>query len=239
MSDMENNSDFNLQERIVLWINDLNSKPYITEADSEELRTHLFDIIDDLKKAGLDEEEAFIIASRRLGSISDLEPNYQEVNNPVHQMRKSLIILAGVLVYFLLYFFFLSSSKLLLIGLISLEIDNITTIIWVKRYLATSHFVIIILIASIYFLENLTVKFIENINLKLWHSILLLISTIVLGISDTCLLPITKNFIRNGIPMENHFYDMYFYFNYSFPLLICSSFVILYFKYFKKTKIYF
>ena len=34
MSDMENNSDFNLQERIVLWINDLNSKPYITEADS-------------------------------------------------------------------------------------------------------------------------------------------------------------------------------------------------------------
>lgn len=234
---MENNSNFNLVERIDLWINDLNSKPYITESDSEELRTHLFDIFEDLKKAGLDDEEAFIIASRRLGNISDLEPNYWEENSSIHQMRKSLIIMSGVLVYFLLYFFLLFSSKLLLIVLHNFETDNITSILWVKRYLVTSHFLIIILIASIYYLENLTLKFIENIHLKPSHTVLLLIITIVFGFTDTCLLPVAKNIIRNGIPIGNHFYDIYFYFNYSFPLIICFGFVILYYKYFKKSKV--
>jgi hypothetical protein len=238
MNAMESNSDYTLQKRIDLWINDLKSIPSLTDSDSEELRTHLIDTIEYLKKTGLDDEESFIIASKRIGNISDLAPNYHEVNNSVLQMRKSLIILAGVLAYFLLYFFFLLSSKLLFIGVVKLGSDNLTAMICVKRYLLTSHFIIIIVLISIYFFDKLTVKFIEKTNLKPWHTILLVVTAIVFGISDACLLPIIKNLIRNGMPVENQFYNIYFYFKYSFPFLICIGFVLLFFKYFNKTKVH-
>lgn len=233
---MEFASDFKLQEKIDLWINHLKSVPSLTDSDSEELRIHLIDTIEDLKKNGLDDEEAYIIALKRIGNISDLESNFQEVNNSVLQMRKSLFILAGVLSYFLIFFFILLSSKLLFIALVKLGAANLTAIVLVKRYLLTSHFIIIFFVASIYFFEKLTVKFIERINLKPLHTILLLVTSIVFGIINTALLPITKNLLRNGIPMENQFYDINYYFQYSFPLVICSGFVILYYKYFKKTK---
>jgi hypothetical protein len=58
---MESNSDFTIQERIDSWINTLNSNAFMTEADTEELKTHVYDIIGNLKKAGLDEEEVLLL----------------------------------------------------------------------------------------------------------------------------------------------------------------------------------
>lgn len=61
---------------------------------------------------------------------------------------------------------------------------------------------IIIVLISIYFFDKLTVTFIGKTNLKPWHTILLVVTTVVFGISDACVLPIMKNLIRNGIPVE-------------------------------------
>lgn len=235
MSALETRNDieFDLQMQINNWANSLRST---TESDVEELKVHLLDLIDDLKEAGLNDEEAFWIASKRMGNIFELEASYQEVNSPIIQMRKSLVILAGVLIYFLTYYFLLFSSKILLITLLISRIDGHVAIQWLMRYLEASHLIFILFVISIYFRENWIVRFIENIKMRPKHTVILLITVISFGIIDTCLLPIAKNLMRKGVPVESQFYDIYFYFDYSFPLMICTSFVILYFKYFKKVK---
>lgn len=234
--DRENNVEFDLQEQINNWVSSLRSVSSITESDTEELKNHLLDLIDELKDAGLDYEEAFWVASKRMGNCFELEAVYREVNSPIIQMRRSLIILAGVLAYFLIYYFLLFSSKLLLIILLITETDGYAAIRWVTRYLEGTHLLFILFAISIYFLENRTIVFIENIKMKPKHTVFLLVTAIAFGIIDTYLLPISKNIMRKGVPIENQFYDTYFYFNYSFPLVICICFVILYFKYFKKAK---
>lgn len=234
--DRENNIEFDLQEQINNWVSSLRSVSSITESDTEELKNHLLDLIDELKEAGLDYEEAFWVASKRMGNCFEWEAVYREVNSPVIQMRRSLIILSGVLAYFLLYYFLLFSSKLLLIILLISATDGYAAIRWVTRYLEGAHLMFILFAMSIYLLENRTVSFIENIKMRPRYTVFLLVTAIAFGVIDTCLLPISKNMMRKGVPVEGQFYDIYFYFDYSFPLMICISFVVLYFKYFRKAK---
>lgn len=61
---MESSTGFNLQRHIAGWMVKVQSEPAVAEADAEELKSHLLDLIDDLKAAGLDEEEAFWVASK-------------------------------------------------------------------------------------------------------------------------------------------------------------------------------
>lgn len=233
---MDNKQNINIHQHVSSWAEQLRADPSFTDSDAEELKSHLLDLINELKEAGLDDEEAFWVASKRMGSCFEWEAVYREVNSPVIQMRRSLIILAGVLAYFLLYYFILFSSKLLLIILLISETDGYAAIRWVTRYLEGAHLLFILFAISIYFLEYRTIAFIENIKMRPSHTVFLLITAILFGIIDTCLLPISKNMMRKGVPIENQFYDIHFYFNYSFPLMICISFVVLYFKYFRKAK---
>jgi len=234
--DHESNQEFNLQQQINNWLISLRSVSSLTESDSEELKYHFLDLLDELKAVGLDDEEAFWVASKRMGNSFEWETAYREVNNSILQMRTSLIILAGVLAYFLLYYFLLFSSKLLLITMLASGSEGFTAIRWVTRYLAGSHILFIIFAISIYFLENRTVELIEKIKLRPKHTVYLLVTAIAFGILETCLRPISKNMILEVGFIEGRFYDIYFYFNYSFPLMICTCFVILYFKYFRKAK---
>ena len=73
---MESNNEFNLQEQIDHWLSKIKSEPSITESDSEELKSHLLDSIDKLKYSGLNDEEAFWVASRRIGTTVDWEEDY-------------------------------------------------------------------------------------------------------------------------------------------------------------------
>jgi hypothetical protein len=232
----ESNQEFDLQEQINNWVISLRSVSSLTESDSEELKYHFLDLLDELKAVGLDDEEAFWVASKRMGNSFEWETAYREVNNPIIQMRTSLIILAGVLAYFLLYYFLLFSSKLLLIILLASGSDGFTAISWVIRYLGASHVAFIIFAISIYFLENRTVELIEKIKLRPKHTVFLLVTAIAFGIINTCLLPISKSMMRKVGFIEGRFYDINLYFDYSFPLMICICFVILYFKYFRKAK---
>jgi len=234
--EMERNIEFNLQEEISNWTQHLQSEPSITESDSEELKSHLLDLIDGLKEAGLDEEEAFWVASKRLGSSFEWEADYRNANKPLIQMRRSLFILAGVLGYFLLYNFIKFTTKLLFVLLLLLKTDGSQAVNWVYRYLTGVHFVFILFLVSIYFLEKKTVSFIENVKMKPKHTLLLLFTTIIFSITDTCLYPVAKNLMGQDYSLRSHFIHLLLYFDYSFPLIICVSFIFLYFKYYRKTK---
>ncbi|HEY5123579.1 MAG TPA: hypothetical protein VIK14_07575 [Ignavibacteria bacterium] len=233
---MERNNEFNIQEQIDHWVSKIKSEPSFTESDSEELKSHFLDSIDKLKDTGLNDEEAFWVASRRIGTTVDWEEDFSQVNNQVIQMRRSILILAGVLLYFCLYYFIEFTSRLLFIILLSENINGYLAVNWVSRYLIGAHFVIIIIVASIYFMEKRTVSFIENIKMKPKHAILLLLTTIIFGITDTCLFPVARNLTGQDNTLRSHLIHIYLYFNYSFPLIICVSFIFLYFKYYRKTK---
>lgn len=233
---MERNNEFNIQEQIDHWVSKIKSEPSFTESDSEELKSHLLDSIDQLKDTGLNDEEAFWVASRRIGTSVDWEEDYSQINNQVIQMRRSVLILAGVLVYFCLYYFIESTSRLLFIILLSKDINGYLALSWVFRYLIGADFVFIILVTGIYFMEKKTVSFIENVKMKPKYTLLLLFITIILSITDTCLYPVAKNMISQDNPLRSHLIHLYIYFNHSFPLIICMSFILLYFKYYKKTK---
>ncbi len=235
-SKAEREIEFDLQKQIHEWKYRLEANPNLTTSDSEELKSHLLDIIDDLKDKGLDDEEAYWVASKRLGNELDWEKEFKIVNNPLLQMKKSLIILAGILIYFLLYYFLKSSSKLLLIALLSLKADANDSINWILRYFLTAHFLYFLFASSIFFMEKKTTSFIENLKLKPKTVIYLMLTTLSLGILDTCLLPVSKSLMKKGYYIDNKFYDINFYFEYSFPILICISFIIIYLRYSNKTK---
>lgn len=233
---MESNAGFNLQRYIAGWMEKIQSKPAVTEADAEELKSHLLDLMDDLKAGGLDEEEAFWVASKRLGNSTDWGEEYRQENNPVIQMRRSLIILAGVLAYFVCYYFILSTSKLLFITLLFKDVDGYMAADWVSRYLITLHFGFVLFFASIFFLEKKTVTSIENIKMRPKHTIIFLATAVTLAIADTCLYPVAKRMMGDNFPLHSYLYHFYMYFDYSFPLLISLGFVFVYFKYYKKVK---
>lgn len=233
---MESSTGFNLQRHIAGWMVKIQSEPAITESDAEELKSHLLDLINDLKAAGLNEEEAFWVASKRLGNSIEWVKEYRQENNPVIQMRRSLIILAGVLAYFLCYYFILSTSKLLFITLLFKDVDGYMSLSWVARYLITSHFGFVMFFASIFFLEKKTVTFIENIKMRPKHTLILLATIVILAIADTCLYPLAKGMMGDHFSLRSHLHHLYLNFNYSFPLMISIGFVFIYFKYYKKVK---
>ena len=97
---MEKSCDFNLQEHIDHWYNQIKQNPSLTEDDLIELKTHLLDLIDKLKRSDLDDEEAFWVASKRIDISSGYDEAYQDANNELIQVRRSLIVLTGVMAYF-------------------------------------------------------------------------------------------------------------------------------------------
>lgn len=58
----------NLDGRLGQWRAAISRSAAVSETDADELESHLRDSIDDLQRAGLDDEEAFLIAVRRLGA---------------------------------------------------------------------------------------------------------------------------------------------------------------------------
>ena len=55
---MGSEKDFDIQKQIKSWESKIKTEPSITESDAEELKSHLLDLIDTLKDAGLDDQEA-------------------------------------------------------------------------------------------------------------------------------------------------------------------------------------
>ncbi len=67
---MDSDKDFNIQKQIDSWESKIKTDPSITESDAEELKIHLLDLIETLKDTGLDDQEAFLVASKRMGKTN-------------------------------------------------------------------------------------------------------------------------------------------------------------------------
>ena len=225
---------FNLQDSINNWVNRLKSETSITEKDTEELKSHLEDLIEDLKETGLSDHEAFLVASMRIGKISDWENEYRKTNNWVISLRRFAVILAGVLAYFLFYHLIVALSKLLLIILLNYKVEGYEAVILVSRFLYAIYILIVLFFLYLYFRDKKIISFIENIKLKPKHIIILFISAVIFGITNVQLSAEYKDIM--GTNYSSHMHHYLLYFDYTFPLLICLGFIFIYSKYYKISK---
>lgn len=96
---MEPNTSSDLTTLVANWRNRAAQEDSIGAQQLAELESHLLDSVDQLREAGLNVEEAFLIASRRLGQPQELAIEYRAAD-PGLQWRKRLTwMLAGVVLH--------------------------------------------------------------------------------------------------------------------------------------------
>jgi hypothetical protein len=79
-----------LEERIAEWRQYFRSRQAVHSADVEELEDHLRSQIDTLRQAGLDEDEAFLVAVKRLGDLDSLSREF--ANEYSERLWKQLVV---------------------------------------------------------------------------------------------------------------------------------------------------
>jgi hypothetical protein len=122
---------FNLNENILNWKQNFNGNESFTKENIDELESHLIEQIADLKEAGLNDEEAFWVAQKRLGSVPSLNVEYSKINN-LYILKKQiywmLTGIAGLVMYVLavtsLYYIFISIFMLLNLNPVSFILIN-------------------------------------------------------------------------------------------------------------------
>ena len=82
-----------LEERIAEWRAYLSRRQAIHAVDVDELEDHLRNQVSDLQAAGLDEEEAFLIAVKRIGDLDTLSREYAREYS--ERLWKRLVVTPG------------------------------------------------------------------------------------------------------------------------------------------------
>ena len=123
---MENRTKFNLEENIEIWKLKLSENPNITKDNIDELESHLLDLIDSLESKGLNSEESYLIARKRIGKTDDISLEFDKLSNNVSFINSIIPYLKGALIY--IAFIVLSKLLLMITLFLSqyLNIDNNT-----------------------------------------------------------------------------------------------------------------
>jgi len=94
--DMETTTSFDLNLEIVRWRQTLSQSPAIHADSLDELEAHLRDTVEGLESKGLSPEEAFVLATRRLGPPGPIEAEFAKVNPTGVWLHRVLWMLVGV-----------------------------------------------------------------------------------------------------------------------------------------------
>lgn len=108
---MEASNQFQLEIAIEGYLQNLQTKGNYTPDDILELKSHLLDEVDDLKKIKLDEEEAFIVAKKRLGKEEELNNEYKKVNGSVFYNRDLFVMVLSICTYLLFSYLYTISQN--------------------------------------------------------------------------------------------------------------------------------
>jgi hypothetical protein len=118
---METPTQFDLIEALRMWRTNLKRLPEFQNGNVEELEAHMIDSIELLRAKGLSEEEAFWIATRRVGSSEKLALEFGKVNARTFWLSRALWMLAGVEIASLLLLLTRTATGLLFVGGASLD----------------------------------------------------------------------------------------------------------------------
>jgi len=78
---MENRTRFELNTAIENWRNQLAAQPNFAPDDRRELEAHLRDAITEFQQRGLNDEESFWLAGRRIGQPQQLSDEFEKANS--------------------------------------------------------------------------------------------------------------------------------------------------------------
>ena len=93
---METQTAFDLNNATRRWRDGLTQSPHFREEDLAELEAHLRDAVAELQGRGLTGEEAFLLASRRLGNPARLDSGFAKVNRGQVWLNRVLWMLIGI-----------------------------------------------------------------------------------------------------------------------------------------------
>lgn len=82
-----------LESQIAEWRTLIASNPAIDGRDVEELETHLRDQVDELHEAGLSDDEAFLVAVKRIGKLDDVSREFSLENRG--KLWRQLVLSGG------------------------------------------------------------------------------------------------------------------------------------------------
>jgi hypothetical protein len=88
-----------LENLIENWRNELSAQPSFNQENLDELEDHLRMSLETMQKSGLSEEEAFLIASRRMGSTQNLDSEYGKINTVERWTRYMRWMVTGILAF--------------------------------------------------------------------------------------------------------------------------------------------
>lgn len=89
---------FQLDNAADNWRNGLLDNQNMADSDVAELESHLRDEIDSLMLAGLSDQEAFMVASHRIGRHGDVGQEFAKVNPTLAWRRRAFWMFFGILV---------------------------------------------------------------------------------------------------------------------------------------------
>jgi hypothetical protein len=221
------NTNANLiEDEIKLWYNHIRSVNSLTEIDCYNLKDHLLDTIDELKACGLNDIDAFEVATIRIGKDFNFEEKYATVNSDTILIRKIIQILSGIMVYFLLYFTMNLISRMIIYyfhSIIDPELLGLYIFIYVLGY----HLIIVILTLFIYTRGNEIFRKIETLKIKPLHIIILIILVFGIAFADIELQLTIKDELAKSYLLNTRFYSILGYSSYSFPSVMAGCFLIL------------
>ena len=96
---MEDQTAFDLNLAIRLWRENLAQSPALRTENLNELESHLRDSVAALQTRGLATEEAFLVATRRLGQSQQLEPEFSKLNRGNIWLGRAIWMLIGLQVW--------------------------------------------------------------------------------------------------------------------------------------------
>jgi hypothetical protein len=99
---MEPSNETSVNEVIRRWRAGLADTETMPPTDLDELEAHLRDAIDRLASTGLSPDEAFLVASRRLGTATGLTNEFAKINGHEIWLTRVLWMIGGVLVAMML-----------------------------------------------------------------------------------------------------------------------------------------
>ena len=100
---MENQTRFDLNAAVESWRNELAAQSNLAPDDRRELETHLRDAVAGFQQRGLNDEESFWLARRRVGQPQQLGEEYEKAD-PVKILRGRIFwMAAGALVALFLF----------------------------------------------------------------------------------------------------------------------------------------
>ncbi len=225
---MSSESQFVLYEQASVWADQFRTDPSFTILDAEELKCHLLDVSEDLVLKGLSENEAFAVATSRLGDSFALRNEFREINAPVIQLRKALLVLSGILAFSFLYYFFFASTGLLVFVLDYFNDDYALNFRYVFSY--TLAYILIIAVSTVilYFSDDRKIKLFEKIEIRPGHLFLLFLGTLILALIDQWFRQLFKTEFNPGSYTNTHLYALFDYLNYLLPFILIVCFIVLY-----------